>query len=519
MFVSATFDSSFDSASYAPDTWQDQSTTSDYIFKSPFGILKLRKRDSYPSTFAYVEGSVLKAGYGDATLAQRLSHKASEDVLEGQFYKEEFLYIEADSTVRSVNVQRDAFCTVPLFAAYDEEKLALANTFETVCEAIGSNGLRIDKRNLHAFITGIQSNTFETYIENCFVFGALENLIWMEKAARRERHALSLLGQQDVQTSDPAQFQEFLDALFAEYAQKYAKSERVACEFSGGIDSAMVAGYLADNKYDPLLLTVGYTGAFQSSQQQKIRDFQQRFRTEHLVIDLDEEKTFPLSRMALNNNWKPFYEQEETYREAFHALARALPERKVAVVFNGLGGDDALARFDFPHHETHLPSFYTTAFRNIIPVKTTLEQTSDRILSQFIQQKVNCNNVYLSYGIWPVAPFTDPRLISYCQSLKPRFRDNKNVYRIYCRAWHYPESIYHSTVNEDFRPFFDSCGTRYFLEFTQKWLEHSVLAAAGMINKEAVRVYVNQSHTNKEYFDIYRLIVAESNFQTLGASI
>jgi hypothetical protein len=59
--------------SHSEDHWQDNSTSEYFVFESHFGAVRLRKRTTYPYTFAYAYGSQLYLGYGDEETGRRVA--------------------------------------------------------------------------------------------------------------------------------------------------------------------------------------------------------------------------------------------------------------------------------------------------------------------------------------------------------------------------------------------------------------------------------------------------------------
>jgi len=524
MFLQAEFglQSRLPTQAQQQNNWQDFSEREFYVFRSVFGTVRLRKRANYPTTYAIVDHNILMIGYGNMELAREMLGQDSPLLPYDPNYLQEFLYIEIDCIKREVRLQRDGFCTVPLFAAYDSEYLAIANSFEATCEVFGGD-LVVDRQKLYNLVIDRRIDSNDTCIENCIVLEELERLTWR----KGKLHRSSIAGPIEVAAgeygSDPLIFRKFLDSLMGEYAERYVRSGSVGCEFSGGVDSAIIAGHLADNGYDPLLVSMGFPGEYGKSQQEKIRNFRDRFNTRHHVVDMDVDTLFPLSELALHEAWRPVYEQQELYYACANECRKLLSENNIDVVFNGLGGDDVLARFDFlrPSGKDNLPNFYNDDFKR--DGESGLDNDPADYYpywsNQFLWQKLGRNNTYIDHNIWPVMPYADPRLFHYCQELRPRFRDNKNIFRMYCEAWRYPVSIYNAEVNENFAPFFNECADKYFKPMALKWLEHSGLARLGIIDREAALEYVDRAQSQDEYAQIHTLMLLEINTQLLNLSI
>jgi asparagine synthetase B (glutamine-hydrolysing) len=357
-------------------------------------------------------------------------------------------------------------------------------------------------------------------LKNCVIPSALEHISWQSGDYQQERKNFVQSQPFGTYSGDPREFRSFIDQLLSEYDSKYGKEGRFACEFSGGIDSSIIAGHYAIQGKDPLLVTAGFPGEFGDSQQQKIDDFKNIFKTEHLVVPLNPERHFPLSHMVLDGSWRIFYEENELYYTTFDLLAAQLQDRDISIVYDGLGGDDALARFDFVPPQYPLPSFFNEKLRKKYEPKnhTYQDETFASQLDQFIDQKFNCNNTYIAHDIWPVAPFTDPRFILYAQSLAPRYRDNKNIFRMYCDAWQYPESVFHPEVNETFDPFL-KLAAKNFPRLANQWLAHSKLATAGLVDLNTFNDYTKKADTTQEQLTIVRLLIVEINLQLLDVDI
>lgn len=519
MFLEATFQRT---ASGSGTEWRDVSTPEHHAFASAFGTIRLRRRENYPATFSDIKDGVLCLGYGDVSLMRA----AEKGTLSLSQLSEEFLFIEIDCAAQTVRILRDTLCTLPLFAWQDDHTCAFSNDFSFV--VAHSSRLNVSAQGLAGYLIDEQLGSSTTLFEDLHMLG--ESELWVWRNGKLHMGQTRYASWDEAFDADPKMFRKAFEEVLQTYAQKYSHtSGKLACEFSAGIDSSIVAGFLADQGHAPILATIEFNGMYASGHAQKVRDFYDRFPAgEYMGEVLDEQTDFPLSHMGVLSAWRPFYQYEETYYAIWSRLLDRVQATGAQYVFNGLAGDELLSRTSTSSTEQCLKRVstamqcYTAPFQEWCAgiVRGAVVAAEDGILPRsVIRGKAGHANLCIERGMWPVSPLADPRLRIFCRSLKMRYRMHKNIYRIYAKAWQYPESIYHPDVNEDFADFFTQSVKRNYRPLLIYWMEHSLFAKQGWLRPEDVLTAFDRASTTDELYACYKLIKAESNLQLLKASL
>lgn len=501
--------------------WQDQSTREHYIFVSDFGVLRLRKRNAYPQTFAYVQGSKLFFGYGPQSDVVSLDQPLTEIPL-AVFCGEEFLTAIADCQEQTLSIQRDAPSTVPLFVGHQQGRLVISNKYERVC------GL-LDQTDLHPNLQTLVEHLFaehsydRTLVQEITVLCDRMRLSWDATGYRLHRHPGTYA--QDDQTN-PAQFRTRLDAVLASYWERYAGTNPMGLELSGGMDSSAIAGFCAQTHRPFLACTVVYPGQAGQYQQRKLEQLRESLRivSEQFVADPAEEH--PLVRQRKEPG--PFYHREELYSASLSRMAHHLYTKGVTAVIRGIGGDELCENISDRHLVAHEVPLATHARRRqeMSPVFTsTLKAYADVVMARVgvdaqhqpftsstaAAAAASGSNIYLDYGIWPVAPLTDPILYRYTQNLAPRYRMHKNILRAYAVARGIPHSIARPETTEGFSDFLTR-SLFYMKEQFDQCMRDSVLDRLGVLDRRYIQ---DAWGSGDDAFALYQILVAEMNLQHL----
>lgn len=491
-------------------------------------------------TFAYLQGHKLIFGYG------KYDPKNTRQLFDYNYgYSlappEEYLWCEADPVKDTVTIERDIYCTVPLFVSNSHGRLALSNHYDRVCKLSQNVRPRASKLGLLDILLSINTREF-TWREDVHILLERQRAIWRGGefwAEPRDDVPYSQL-QSECRT-DPRQFKQYLETTLDSYWQRYAKTSKVAFELSGGIDSPIAPGYYATQGHELTTATIVFPGSFAITQQAKLRDFFKRFNVKSAyMVPLDTEKHHPLAELTRTGTWKPFAVYADMYAEAHRELADKLClTGNAEIIFTGIGGDEmcanAIPRRRPLEHAIQkglkkAPPFFTPLFHDFCnAVGKSYSQTVPSALQVLplctIQTAENRNNTYLDRGIWPVTPFSDPRLYRYSQGLPVRYRANKNILRAYHHALKSPESIYKTGHNEHFGDFFTHTVVQKLEGTLKQFLEQSVLKREGFLDKQELlgelRAVKDDVHPNSKraVFEIYKVLVTEINLQVGRLSI
>ena len=514
--------------------WVDRSTPSQFIFESTIGIVRLQKRSAYPTTFAYLHGNKLFFGYGkyDPKNTRQLFDYNHDYSLAPP---EEYLWCEADPIQGTVTIERDIYCTVPLFASNSHGRLVLSNHYDRVCKLSRNVRPHASKLGLLDILLSINTREF-TWREDVHILLERQRAIWRDGEFRTEpRDDVPYSQLQSECRTDPRQFKQYLEATLDSYWQRYAKNSKVAFELSGGIDSPIAPGYYATQGQELTTATIAFPGNFAVTQQAKLRDFFKRFDVKSTyIVPLDIERHHPLAELTRSGTWRPFAMYADMYAEAHRELADKLCfMENTETIFTGIGGDEMCAnaiprRRPLEHAIQRglkkAPSFFTPLFHDFCnTVGKKYSQTIPSALQVLplctIQTAENRNNTYLDRGIWPVTPFSDPRLYRYSQGLPVRYRANKNILRAYHHALRSPESIYKTGHNEHFGDFFTHTVVQKLEGTLKQFLEQSVLEREGFLDKQELlrqlRAVKDDVHPDpkRTAFELYKILVTEINLQ------
>ena len=517
-------EAAFVRATHGSRHWQDHSTPDYYIFVSEFGMLQFRRRDVYPQTFAYAQGSKLFFGYGQLPPAEELD-KPLASLSMGTFCGEEFLAGVADCSSQKLFIQRDAVGTMPLFVGRQGDQLAFSNKYERVCGLLDAKTFHPHLQTLVEHLLGEHSYE-RTLVEEITVLSDRMRLTWDDAGYCLSRHPGTYA--QDDAESNPAEFRSRLDDVLASYWERYAQTNPMGLELSGGMDSTSIAAFSAQTHKPFLACTVIYPGHTGERQKRKLSELREglNITSEHFVADSATEH--PISQPRKQS--QPFYHREELYSPSLSHMARYMNSSGVTAVIRGIGGDELCENIPDRHFLSY-ESPLTTHVRRLDNLSTVftpkLKEYARNVMAQAnaIQSQpftsstaaaapASGNNLYLDYDIWPIAPLTEPGLYRYTQNLAPKYRMHKNILRAYATARGVPRSIAHPETTEGFSDFL-SRSLPYMRDQFNRCMSSSILNKAGLLDLGGLRDAWDSGDA-AEQFALYQILVAEMNLQQLG---
>jgi hypothetical protein len=523
------------------DKWHDRSTAEDFIFESSKGVVRLRKRNAYPQTTAYIENDSLVLGYGNVPLGENIASQALQDVDESLFHTEESLYIKIDLSETQVFIQRDTLSALPLFVGYQDDRVVVSSEHSRVVELLDADKLRVDRVALLRYLCALDF-TYATLFQDIVAVHDRMRFVWSGSHAKLEFAPHANVSEIIKDRRGSAhQLREMLESTLERYKERYASNGVLACEWSGGIDSSVVTGYLADQGYNVTTASMLLPGAEGMSQTKKLESFTSRFSVaDTITVQLDAERHYRFQRAKKNNIWKPVdFREMSAYEVAHREYLESLQSQGFTSIFTGFGGDELCEENDNPHRRLQHDLSDPFAWHNRKPVwwtpttQTYLENTVSMAYQQPEQtlppvspsmttQGFRGNSLYIKHDIWPAHPLGDPLLYAYCQSLPLRYRVNKHLLKMYLEARRTPHSIYRGD-NENFRNFYHTSAVRNTRPVLEMFLPASLLAAAGLIDVGVIMAthdrIASQPYSRKnaqELFDIIRLLNVETILQSSG---
>lgn len=485
------------SADNAPAYLRDLSTTEAYNYQVGASSIWLRKRESYPVTFARLDSNNLVFGYGE----QSDNHE--------DHAIEEFLNCALDWRKRTFQLERDVFCTLPLFYYADREICLISDDLEWILTECSR--LTLDKAALANLLIRPHISEKTLFTEVQLLTERME-LLWANGQLSLKRLVIKPYAATHVR---PADFKTRLETTFDKY-WRLAEHEMVAFEISGGIDSATMPLYISKRHSNFSVCAGGmnFIEGFGATQARKLQDLSDYIGFQVMVSPIDKQRDYPLARFfAPVFNPAVFYQYQEIYTEALSRLAALFKEQGVTLVFTGIGGDELfeenvnslIEQVRFPNYLTSKAhsELHTTETRSVIRMMAD---------SAFYANQSR-NRIYIDNGIWPISPLSDPQLLAYCRKLGPVHKSNKNVLRAYHEAANFPESIYGPVQNEHFGRFFEDSIKENYGRVLRLLRQHSVLAGQGLVNWERLIDIYDAARWREQggadLFAVFRLATAE----------
>lgn len=527
------------SRNLADTTWVDNSSDSHFIFSCQFGAIRLRKRNSYPQTFANITNGILQIGYGPENLGGTVLHSSLHELPEKIFYDNEFLLIKIDPVKQKIKVQRDAYCTVPLFVGTEKNKIVLSNHYDRTFQLLQLDSPSVNLYTVAQFLTNKFTFT-NTLASNIRLLIDRNRFTWDKNYGVCEFAPDSSVAtiSQD-RAGDPRLAGRMLEKTLDDYWMKYG-GYSIGAELSCGVDTSLITGYYANKSYPLNLCTLIYPGDQGRTLVQKLAVYAQHFGLESHQIPIHPETDFPLSRIYHAKTNQPFHHHDDIYTEIFIKLADYFASQGIDTVFRGYGGDELcenITTYDqFGDNRAafqeiissfkHQP-YITPQNTDLMPILESAEGNKDQTIPltsvPHIRTTISTNNIYLDRGIWPVAPLADPRLYLYFQSLPIRYRYNKNILRAFHRARNFPPTLSDKSTNDDFENFFLLSVSKIMRPLLAEIMPTSVLAANGLLDADSLMDTLDyaESHLHSEdggnaLFNLFKIAYLEIILRNMG---
>lgn len=472
--------------------------------------VKLRVRRAYPGTYCQTlhDGSVA-LGYGPL--------KPQGD--------NEFLQVRL--TPRGdITIQRDVVCTLPLFYGQTHNRFVAGNEYHAVCEALAP--LTVNRSAASRML--LDPIPWEPYT------------MWQEMGILGDRQTLRLQnGVLSVQQPPPRswtysselprsnahEFPARLSTHLNRFIETRLQGNVLGFELSGGLDSAFLPLYLAQRGHS---LEQSQAGTVlqpdvrdQERQQQKITMIEAVTGLRSKRIYPKPETHYPLSHMFATGKFYPIHAVHELYEPGMAEIADHFKSSGVEVVITGGGGDQLFEHrphpsiFDHQRFYEDQPHFVTSTAKSLFSIRDPFEPIPTLLTPGVVSENLAHANIYIERGMWPVSPFHNVELFNYCQGLPVQFRSDKNIFRAYFEASHFPPMLYRGE-NEDFGNFFEACwNLGVYAPLVNQFIEHSSLHELGLVDVTKIQRAL-QAKTVDELFAIYVWLVLELNTKLVSNS-
>jgi asparagine synthetase B (glutamine-hydrolysing) len=398
-------------------------------------FVRLKKRSAYPGTFCrQIDSETIVLGYG--------AQSPNAD--------DEFLHITVKRN-GSIYIARDIYATLPLFYGLAGQTFAISNTYTDICQLL-------------PHLTESAVGTVETLAvtPSHFIFP------WEEIHVLGERHQLQFtaappnvtvippasrtwLTSPEAPQTDPRDFWKVFSAQLDAFTERCLSGQHIAFEVSGGLDSAALPLYLAQ-KHGQLstpAVSLSFPGKFGVSQYEKTNVVSHIAGLTMQRIELETVRNKALLGAVIDDPAAgDFYCPREAYLAGYSAMAENLKQQGVEVIIRGTGGDDCFENVLDPaqvcmygtaekqRRSKALAPYFTAKFTQeyMAAVQETAPYPMPLLPVSYQRGQLAHESIYIDHDIWPVTPFADAELYTFCQGLPAHFRSNKNILRLFFEA-------------------------------------------------------------------------------------
>ena len=245
------------------------------------------------------------------------------------------------------------------------------------------------------------------------------------------------------------------------------RPDAMASEFSGGLDSAVVAAILAGRHPDLPTYALEIDGPARC-QQTRRRDLAiDHFGFRDMLLPVGAVPMVP-STFARHADYEtaPYNaDLQRPLRRLLEAFVGASGARAVAT---GTGGDELLMAHAFEQdpeqfarnvNDAFLPEAFPPAMAQ--PLKDRLADYAahcDRapfpvLPISALEAQAARVPLFTAYGLWPLSPFAQPEAIRFYRSLPLAWRQHKTLHRNLLRHLGYPEQFLDIPARENFEPY------------------------------------------------------------------
>ena len=268
-------------------------------------------------------------------------------------FKGMFAFAVWDRVDRILHICRDRLGVKPLYYIHQDGQLLFASEIRSIL-ASGLIPRRLDPSAIADYLS-FQSFGFPTSPISGIM--QLEAGSWMRVSASgiETRRYWSVTDQPafDVDLSDPTVVrQEIRRLLRTAVEQRMVSDVPVGAFLSGGIDSSVVVGLMAEVSEDrPSTFNVSFTEKDYDESAFAIR-VSERFNTRHTTIRLTPEDYLDQLEPALDAMDIPSGDGTNTY-----VVSRAIRAAGIRVALSGIGGDELFAGYPFFHKYLSLQKY------------------------------------------------------------------------------------------------------------------------------------------------------------------
>ncbi len=270
-----------------------------------------------------------------------------------------------------------------------------------------------------------------------------------------------------------------------------------ASEFSGGLDSAVVAAILAGQHPDALqTYALEVEGPARSQQTSRREIAIEHFGFHDQTLRVDTVPIVPTTFKGTSDYVPAPYNAD--LQRPLHQLLKSLTPVPRAVA-TGTGGDELLMAHAFEQSSeqfarnisdaffpTILPSAMTLVLKNRLPdYATSCDRAPFPIVPiSVLEAHAARAPLFASHGIWPISPFAQPEAVRFYRSLPTAWRHEKTLHRQMLEQLGYPKQFFDIPMRENFEAYLSNSLVMGASEITSQLSRRCLLHELGLIDAD-----------------------------------
>ncbi len=305
-------------------------------------------------------------------------------------------------------------------------------------------------------------------------------------------------------------------------------------EFSGGLDSAIVAAILARQHSDALpTYALQIEGAARNQQITRRALAIEHFGFRDQVVNVDSVPMVPAT-FAKDSNYvtAPYNaDLQQPLQQLLKMVASAASPRAVTT---GTGGDELLMAHAFEQHPEQLARNVSDAFLPaVLPsamTPTLKSRLSDYAAScdrapfpmlpiSVLEAQAARLPLFTTHGIWPISPFAQPEAVRFYRSLPLIWRQQKTLHRQMLKLLGYPMRFLEVPLRENFESYLASSLVAAATEIARQLSRRCLLHELGLVDVDRLIAAIREVRRNSPLAElgfIFHAINLEHMLRRIG---
>ena len=280
-------------------------------------------------------------------------------------------------------------------------------------------------------------------------------------------------------------FQEIIYNYIKKFVHK--KNISLACELSGGLDSALIAVSLC-RLPNTKISTLGMSlpGVIGDQQQNRRKEIINKFNlSDYSVYALDKGPLFEDGKFLRNGIFSIY---DEIYQDSVIEMIECSLITDNGAVFTGIGGDELSLIYENIETSAKDNGFNIGAYdfindRDLILASSGADLPNANISLSAIRSAQSRSPVFLRKNLWPINPLCCPDLVKFCQYLPRKIKAKKGIHRKVLENNGLSKEFTYPKIRENFNYVYEECLRKKFKNNILNLINHSKLHEMGYIDK------------------------------------